>query len=256
MIGTKFIRACLKEYTKPYGTLIRNNISFAILMSIVPLIAILAIISLNVLKSTVWIYELLDGFVPADVIASLIDVALNTSNLGFYPFIFMMVLMYYNATRGFYTIILSFSYERHMTSTLRFKLQSLIAPIIFIILVIFVVCTVFGIHLLLPDIPFVLNYLLSLIIYLILSQIFFVTISTEKDRLRKTFKGALFFTFAMATLSNLFFFFINTFTHFNDIYGSLASLMIILLAIRIISAIIHMSHIINSISKKEIEAQP
>lgn len=240
------IRNIVKEYMKPEGSLIRNSISFAILMSLIPLVAILTVVSLRVIRSTEWINQFLSGFIPMNVIEKLIDVGLNTNNLGFIPFIVTLGVSYYSASRGFYSIVIAFSYEDvHHQPTFYYTIQSIVAPLVFIVLIVLTIGMNSTIHLLLPNLPIILNTLLSLSVYVFLSLIFFTIIGYPRRHFRDVIPGAVAFSFCMTILANLFFFYINNFTHYSDIYGGLASVMIIILAIKIISSILHICHIIN-----------
>lgn len=234
----------LKEYFNPEGSLIRNSISFAIFMSTIPLIAITTVISIKIIQSTNWIIELLAGFIPISIINELIDVGLNTNNLGFIPFLVSIIISYYSASRGFYSIIVAFSYSQDKEESISLTLQSIIAPIIFITLLIILISINSAIKLLIPNISFILNATLSLTLYILLSMIFFITTNPLKP-IKKLLPGATFFAISLTIISNLFFIYINNFANYQDIYGSLASIMIVTLSIKIVSSTLFIAHIIN-----------
>ena len=241
-----FIITIIKQYFKPESSLIRNSISFAILMSIIPLIALLSIASLHLIESTEWIKELLSGFIPIHIIQEIINVGLHTRDLGFLSFIVTLGISYYTASRSFYSIIIAFSYEEvDNHPTILYTIHSLLAPLAFIILIMITISANSIIKIMIPTLPIILNSLITMVLYIILALIFFTIISYPRHHIKDIIPGTLTFSICLTILSNLFFFYINNFTNYNDIYGSLASIMIILLAIKLISSILHICHIIN-----------
>lgn len=238
----------LQEYTHPKGTLIRNNIAYSILMALAPLVALLTLLSLHILKTTKWLYDFLILFIPTHLVTSMLQVGLHSSSYGFLPFIVTLGFSYYTASRGFYAIMLAFcSYDEETIHIhhLAITLQSLIAPLLFITLVFLVVFLHIIISFGFPTLPILTSSLLSLLLYFILSLHFFYTISYPKRPLRFLFPGSLFFAFGLTIMGFLFFFYIHTFTHYTDIYGSIASIMILLLSTRLISMLMHMGACIN-----------
>lgn len=244
----------LQEYTHPKGTLIRNNIAYSILMALAPLVALLTILSLHILKTTKWLYDFLILFIPSHLVTSMLQVGLQSSTYGFLPFVVTLGFAYYTASRGFYAIMLAFcSYDEETIRKhhLAITLQSLLAPLLFITLVFLIIFLHIIISFWFPTLSFLTSSLLSLLLYFILSLHFFYTISYPKRPLRFLLPGSLFFAFGLTIMGFLFFFYIHTFTHYTDIYGSIASIMILLLSTRLISMLMHMGACINYVLQQQ-----
>lgn len=245
-----WILAVATQYMHPRGTMLRNNIAYSIMMALAPTVALLTILSLYTLKTTKWLYDILIRFIPENLVATLLKVGLQTSHYGFIPFIITLGISYYSASRGFYAIMLAFcSYDEKTIQhhNLMLTIQSLIAPLAFISLVIFMVFINATLPILLPNISFIVNTFTSILLYHILSLIFFYSITYPKKKLITILPGASFFAIGLTGMGFLFFFYIQNFTNYTDIYGSIASIIILLLSTHVISVLMHIGACINRV---------
>lgn len=243
-----FFYTIFKEYTHPRGTLIRNTIAYSILMALAPIVALITILSLYTLKTTDWLYDILIRFIPDTIVEALLQIGLQTSSIGYLPFLITIGVSYYTASRGFYAISLCFcNYDEDTIKkhNLMITLQSILSPILFIFLVLVTVFLNSVLHFFIPKLPLALNTIATLLLYHILCLIFFYMITYPKRKLRTIFPGASFFAMSLTCMSFLFFFYINHFTNYNDIYGSIASIIILLLSTRVISMLMHIGACIN-----------
>ena len=248
------IYAIFKEYIHPKGTLIRSTIAYSLLMALAPIVALLTIISIHTLKTTQWLYDTLIRFIPYPIVEALLNIPLSTTSLGYIPFIITLSFAYYTATQGFYTISLAFcEYDEETIKKHNYLIviQSILSPILFIFLVVITVFLNSILQFFLPDHTPLANAILTLLIYHILCLLFFYMIMYPKKRLLTILPGASFFAISLTIMSFLFFFFINNFTNYNDIYGSIASIIILLLSIRVISMLMHVGVCINNVIKEK-----
>lgn len=249
-----FLYTIFKEYTHPRGTLIRNTIAYSILMALTPIVALITILSLYTLKTTVWLYDILIRFIPDTIVESLLNIALQTTSIGYLPFLITIIISYYTASRGFYAISLCFCNYNEETirkHNLMITLQSTISPILFIFLILITVFLNSILHYFIPTFPFILNTIISLLLYHILCLIFFYMITYPKRKLLTILPGASFFAISLTIMSFLFFFYIDNFTNYNDIYGSIASIIILILSTKVISTLMHIGACINHASEKK-----
>lgn len=249
----QLVKLTFQEYIEPQGTLVRNNIAYSILLSLSPIIALLTLFSLHTLHTTTWLLDTLSHFIPQNYLSILMEVGLKTSSYSFLPFLISIIFSYYTATRGFYAIMLAFcqlDQEQLYTHRLLLTIHSCLSPLLFIFLVILAVCLITLLQSLFPYVSIYLVLLTCLLVYQFLSLCFFYMMTYPRISLSLLFPGASFFAIGLTGMGLFFFLYIESFTNYQDIYGSIASLIILLLSVNMISALMYIGICINRVYKE------
>jgi len=248
----KIIKQAIKYFFEPEALISRNNIAFAMLMSLAPIIALFTIVSLHTIQDSLWLQQYLTTFLPSTVVDNFINVGLYNNQLSFFPFIISILVSLYAASRGFYAIIVTFAKGYQNFNVYHATIQSLIAPFIFVVIVMIIVFSNAVIAFIIPSLSNFLGWLISLGISFLVSLLFFYITSYPRKLLKEIYPGAIVLTVGLTMMSNGFFYIIYNFFNYNDIYGSLAYLLIMLLSLVLIASIMYFAHCVNlAVSENE-----
>jgi len=236
----------LLEFSKARGLISRNGIAFSLLMSIAPMVALLTIVSINVLKSSAWIQQQLTSIIPIEFVEAFIKAGTNTASLSFIPFIVGTVLTLYTASRGFYGIMLIFAedYEDEIKS-FAFLTRSILAVVYFCIIIIVVVGLTTFLEFYLADIIKVINYLITILVYYLITMVFFMIVNYPRKPIRTFRVGAAILALGLLFMSRFFTYIVTNFFNYSDLYGGLAYFFVFLLALVWMSMLIYYAHCVN-----------
>ena len=240
------LRYLYKLYTHPQGALVRNCLAFSALMALAPSIALLSIASLFFLQDTLQLQTNLAAIIPEPIVEVFIHAGLNSVSMAFLPFLLSIGISVFTASRGFYATILSFRiFNQAKVNPIIITIQSLLATILFIGLTVLVIFFNTIIHLIFPALSYAVNLLLSLFFFHLIGAVFFILTSSPMKRYREIMYGAWTFGVGIALMGSLFFFYINNFTNYQDIYGSIAGFLILILAMYWLSCLIYFCFCVN-----------
>lgn len=242
----KFIlKDSLKEYFKPISLVSINSIAFSLLMSLAPMIALLTVFSLRFLQTEEWLQEEISNIIPQNIVATFVNVGLETDTFGFVPFVTAIIVSIYVASRGFRAIILTFTESSvEEMNVCYIRVTSIVAPFVFCIFTIILVGTISFVQLYLPD-SLLLNWLVSFGVYVLLCLAFYILTTYPRKKIKYIIYGTIAMAIGLTIMSNFFMYVINNFFNYNNIYGSLAYLLILLLAVVWVSMIIYYGNCVN-----------
>lgn len=257
-----FIKAVLDLMRKPVMSVLPGQLSFFLLLSLIP---ILLIISLIIPLLSVPLKSIIDfvniGF-PADT-ASLIIPLIEEKTYS-YSTIFLIISAILLVSKGTRSIIsvASIIYGVESKNTIRTIIKSIFMSILLILLISFIIIIpVYSSEILIQINKFNLFYIVSdnlLLIYKIIKwpiSIFIIyinikiiyTISPNKKICAKSVnKGAIFTTIMWTILTFCYSFYINNFSSYNIYYGGASKIIVLLLWIYFISYIFVLGMSINA----------
>lgn len=237
----KKVKALYKEFTSFEGSLFKYSLSFSLLLALAPgLIVFVMLFKFAYLPQDI-IIKFIMNFLPYEtdpkVFSSIFQFFLN-SDYSITSSVITMCASFYLASRSIFSFLLiSASHEEVDVPKWSIRIKSVI---LFVVLTLSLVAAIFiGTHLqeLLP--------LVAAGIMLLMFTLMYRSLSFRKRNWSYGIAGAMFCTVSIMCLAALFITVINYFTSYKDIYGPLASLVSLLLAIYLISCIIYFGFCLN-----------
>ena len=213
-IMERFQRVVMK-FISPQGNLFRYSLSFCVLLALLPaLIIFLKVFQTDILSAPNLI-NLLYDYVPETILAPFVEYVMSQE----------------------YTTFVSLTDEGFDTYAILVRIKAIV---VFVLLVIGLVgLTLF-------------NYLVpinSTIVMLaglfIVFYCFYRYLSFEKKTLSYGLIGAAFTSACIVLIGVFFFYIVNHYTRYNALYGPLASLVIMLISIYLISSVIYFGYCLN-----------
>lgn len=230
-----------KEFTSFEGSLFKYSLSFSFLLALAPsLVIIVMLFKYNLLPIDI-IINFIMSFLPyassEETITTIIQFFLERQ-YNLVSFFITLCVSFYLASRIVFSFLLiSASHEEVDVPKWAIRLKSIILFIMFLALL--VGCVTVG--------TFLKEYLplVSSGLMLLLFTMMYRALSFRKRNWSFGILGAIFTTLMILCLASLFITIINHFTSYQDVYGPLASLVTLLLAIYLISCIIYFGYCLN-----------
>lgn len=233
-------------YTHPKGALVRNCLAFSALMALAPSIALLAILSLILLRDTSSLQANLAAIVPSTMVHSLIQAGVQATKLSYIPFLASVAISMYTASRGFYSTIVAFKvFNNAKSNPIVVSIQSVFATILFVVLTIIVIFFNTAITFFLPNLPYILNVFLSIFFFHVIGAVFFIVTSSPLKSYFEIMYGSFAFGIGIALMGSLFFLYIHNFTNYTNVYGSMAGFLILVLSMYWLSCLIYFCFCVN-----------
>ena len=240
------LKDSLKEYIKPDSIVSINCIAFSLLMSLAPMIALLTIFSIRFLQNELWLQDEISNVIPANIVAGFVNVGLETDAFGFIPFVTTIAISIFVASRGFYAIILAFSTPGpEDRNVFHMNLIAVLSPFAFCIFAIVLIGTISFLQIYIPSSMVAVNWMISFAVNTLLCLSFFFLTTYPARHLKYIINGTVVMAVGLTVMSNFFMFIIDNYFNYNDLYGSLAYLLILFLAIVWISSIIYYGYCVN-----------
>lgn len=262
----KIFKLLMKEEMR----ILPGHLAFFLVLTIIPLVALIATLAASLLISTESIRQAISTSVPKEV-AEIIDSIITGKgmDLNILVFYFSAFIL---ASNGAYSMINSSNeiYKLKADSIINRRMKAIIMTFILVVLFLFLLAVpVFGnvIFLIIVKISKSSNTIIffqklfSIIKYPIILGILFINIKLiyilapdEKIPSKTTNKGALFTTVGWILSTEIFSFYIESFAKYDLFYGSISNILVLLLWIYLLSYIFVLGLIINASDyKKEIE---
>lgn len=267
----KFIKNVLDLMRKPVMSVLPGQLSFFLLLSLIPIVLMLGLLAPILNVSTQSIISIITASFPSDT-SSLIIPLLEEKTLS-YSTIFIIVSAILLVSKGTRSImrVASIIYKNEKNATIKSEIKSIIKSIIMafilILLITFIiVIPVFSSRIIDELTTFDLISPISkniLFIYKILKwpiSIFIIYVNIKiiyvvsPDKMLKTSlvrKGAIFTTFFWTVLTLLYSFYINNISSYSTYYGSASKLIVLMLWIYLISYIFVLGMSINANINKD-----
>jgi len=267
--GKLFLKKVLKMMNKPEMRILPGQLSFFLLLSIIPLVAVIAAVAAEISLSIENLIIIINNSLPkeiADFIVSIIGG--KTINMNIIIFCISGFIL---ASNGPHSMIIGANliYKIKDNDYLASRIKALFMTIILVTLFLFVLIVpgfggmiVDAITSFLPSdylgkiIHFLynlLNYPVSLLVIYFFIKILYTMAPDTKIKSRETTKGALFTTVGWIISTEIYTFYVSYFAGYNLLYGSVANLLILFLWIYILSYIFVLGMILNATSKEEID---
>ncbi len=228
---------------KPEMRVLPGQLAFYLLMSLIPILAISALIA-SLFISNVDLVTILDGHVPKvviDILISAIDSASSYNN-----FALLLVFYIFLSTNGTASIIITSNalYGIQNPSGIQTRIKAIFMTIIIVILLLFILLIpVFGdfiIEFILSLIPkpenlsfylFVyktLKILASFFVIFLCIQLIYTLAPDRKIKRKKTVYGAIFTTISWIIVTQVFAFYITNIANYSALYGNFANILVLL----------------------------
>lgn len=241
------IKDVIMEFLSPEANLFVYSLSFGLLLSLAPGLIIFALMFKwgTFLDINVVIDLFRSLHLSGDIQAIVEEIFLEFMNkeYGFIPAITTLCLSFWLASRSVNSFLLiSASHEKVDVVKFSIRIQSIF---MFIVLVALLIGGVFLATFLYNLVDSSLLPLLAAVIMVPLISLMYRALSFRKRSLTFGLIGGLFTTTAMIILFYLSFILIHQMITYNRIYGSLASLVALLLVIYIIGSVIYLGFLLN-----------
>ena len=234
------LKSLFTEFTSFEGSLFKYSLSFSLLLALAPSLLIFALLFKFAYLDNTMIINFLMNFLPdgnTEMVYSLFQF-FTDKNYSMVSFVVTMSASFYLASRSIFSFLLiSASHEEvHVPKwSIRIKSILLFVNLVFIVIFAIYISTNF-----LEFLP-----IISSLIMLIFFYMMYRALSFRKRDWSFGLLGAMFSTIFTMSLMALFVTIVKHFTSYQDVYGPLASLVTLLLAIYLISCIIYFGFCLN-----------
>ncbi|MFR1756184.1 hypothetical protein B5E91_00495 [Thomasclavelia spiroformis] len=231
----RFKRVVLKFFSSQ-GNLFRYSSSFCMLLGLLPGLIIVLRIFQNEILNNPKLVEFLYWYLPKELISPFIEYVLSKDYDTYLSLIISMGLSIYLASNAIYSFMLiSKDDEGFDTYNILIRIKAII---MFISLIIGLILLAF------------INYFTRSIIvieigFFSLFYFFYRFLSFEKRSITYGIVGSLFTCTGIMIVGIGFIYFIDNYTRYDVLYGPLASIVVLLISIYLISSIIYFGYCLN-----------
>lgn len=235
------IKAVYMEFTSFEGSLFRYSLSFSLLLAVAPSLILFAMLFKYAYISEDVVMNFIVKFLPITDVDTVNQVLLYFTSKDYNSIISVIVTIctsFYLASRSIYSFLLiSASHEEVDIPKWAIRVKSIV---MFILMTVLLVGSIYIATKFLAFLPFVASGIMLLLFFMM-----YRALSFRKRNVTFGLVGAMFTTVCILGLAALFVNVINYFTSYETIYGPLASLVTLLLAIYLISCIIYLGFCLN-----------
>lgn len=261
----KFFRKVFVTINKPEMRILPGQLAFFLVLSIVPLVALIAAIASNFLVSIESLIELINRTFPKDA-AELIGQAIGGKSLNLNIVIFY-VSAFILASNGPHSMIIGSNllYKIEDKDLLTRRIKALLMTVVLVLLLIFMlIVPVFGDTIISMITQFIetdsinhvikvtyslLKYPISIFFVFFCVKLLYVMAPDKQISSKSTTYGAIFTTIAWILTTEIYSFYVEVFAQYNLLYGSIANLIILLLWVYLLSYIFVLGMAFNANSE-------
>ena len=261
-----FFKKAMNIIKRPEMRILPGQLAFFMVMSLIPLAALLGAIASKLSISVATLEELMIGTVPKGVSNFIIDV-INNKGPNFNIIVFF-ISAFVLASNGPHSMIIASNeiYKIKPRTFLRRRIKAVMMTFVMagLFLVLFLI-PIFGDYIFevftanfserlieVCDIIYqLIKYPLLIIILHFNIKLLYITAPDEKIASSSTVKGAIFTTVGWVIASEIYSIYLGAFTSYDKFYGSISNIVILLLWIYIIAYIFVIGMIINAGTYKE-----
>lgn len=265
-----FVLKIFKLLMKPEMRILPAHLAFFLVITLIPLIALIATIAASLSISTESIRLIIINNAPKQIAGILNSIVESGGiNLNMVVFYFSAFLL---ASNGAYSMINSSNeiYKVKPRNMLSRRIKAIIMTLILVSLFIFLLLVpVFGSNLfgiimkttgnstliqIIKKILMILKYPIILIILFINIKIMYIIAPDQEIPSKTANKGAAFTALGWVLSTEIFVFYIEKFTKYDIFYGSISNILVLLLWVYLLSYIFVLGMVINASNyKSEIE---
>lgn len=256
------IKKIIKIIRKPVMSILPGQLAFSFVLTIIPVIALIAVLATTFSISLDSITEFISGSLP-QAVSDLLLPLINGRGFDLSILIFLLTAVWLAST-GAYSIITASDviYNIRRKNEIEKRIKSIIMTFFLISLILFmIVIPAFGDFIFefiaslkifsqvseeMLIMYYVIKYPLSFIfIYIIIKIIY--TIAPSKDILSKSVtKGSMFTTIMWMIATQIYSFWVGNVAHYDIFYGSISNIIILLMWVYILAYIFVIGLIINA----------
>lgn len=266
-----FFKKIIELIKKPELRILPGQLAFFLVLSLIPLVALIGIIAsaLSIPMNTV--KETLSGTIPVEVAEILANIISGQGMEVSFNMVIFFVVAFILASNGTHSMIIT------SNEIYRIKSENIIKRRIKAVLMIIILMMLFLLLMLIPvwgdtifdilkdvassNVPIdfiywlfqILRYPVILFILYTNIKMIYVIAPDEKIASTTATKGAIFTTIGWILASEIYSFYISTFSNYSLFYGSISNVVILLLWVYILSYIFVLGMILNASSYKQNE---
>lgn len=230
------LRRVIKKFISPQGNLFRYSSSFCILLALLPGLIIVLKIFQNEILNNPEIINFLFDYIPEVLLAPFIQYILSKQYNTYLSMIVSMSLSIYLASNACYSFMLiSMNDENFSTYSILIRIKAII---MFIYLIIGLI--------ILAIVNYIINSIIIIVIgLLVFFYLFYRILSFEKKPVTYGIIGSIFASSGIVIIGIFFFYYVEHYTRYDILYGPLASLVVLLISIYLISSVIYFGYCLN-----------
>ncbi len=258
-----FIRRVISIIRLPEMRILPGQLAFFLVISIIPLIALVGAIGSEFSLPSTSIKEILGSVVPSDIIDYLIPNS-NTSSLLSFNMIVFFFAAFILASNGTYSIINTSNeiYKVKDSSELKRRGKAILMTLILVVLFLFLILVpAFGDILikivtnsiendsltnLLENIYKIIEYPISLFLIYYNLKLLYTIAPDTKISSRSTIPGAFFTTVMWLISSKIYAFYVDYFANYNVFYGAMSNILVLLIWVYILAYIFTLGMCFNA----------
>lgn len=266
----KFYKRLIKMIKKPEMRILPGQLAFFFLLSLIPLVALLASIVSNFSISIESLMELISETLPTEV-AGFLNEAIGGKSITFNIVVFY-ISAFILASNGPHSMIIGSNliYNVEDKDFLSRRIKALLMTIILVILLTFMlVVPAFGDKIIVLITNFlgnsainhtittvygILKYPITFLLVFICIKLLYTMAPDTTIKSKDTTYGAMFTTISWIISTEIYSFYVSYFAKYNLLYGSIANLLILLLWVYLLSYIFVLGMVLNK-SSEQIEEE-
>lgn len=237
MLKDKFLQA-YRMVSSQDGTLFIYAFSYGLIIAIAPFLIIAVLIASNLLIDVDAMVQFLSLYLPGELIVPFINYVYEFAPSDIVLIVSLASASFWVASRSIYSFLLETSRIDNI------HVPKMVLRIVGVLYFVFFIVVIVVVVLLLRYLP-PYNYLTIPLLMWVMMMGFYRLISFKMTRFSDVYMGAALTTTGLIGLGRLFFTYINDFTNYQNIYGPLSSLMIMLISVYFISYILYFGYCIN-----------
>lgn len=266
----KFFKKVIYVIGKPYMRVLPGQLAFFIVLSLVPLVAVLgAIFSYFNLNLSNNIFNNINSFLPVDI-SQIVSNGIEGNGFTFNILIFF-ITAFFLASNGAHSIIITSNeiYGIKGRDYVRRRLKAIGITFILVFIIIFIlVVPVFG-ELILQTISLefgasaiidlianifrIINLPITMLIVFFVVKLIYNIAPDEENPIHKSNLGPIFTTLMWILSTKLYSVYVRDFSHYNRFYGSISNIIILMIWIYYLSYVFVLGMAISATGDKELE---
>lgn len=262
-----FTHKIFKLLLKPEMRILPGHLAFFLMMTIIPLVALIATLAANFSISTEGISQTINNTIPKEI-SGIINSIIKGDGINFNIIIFY-ISAFLLASNGTYSMINTSNeiYKVEPDNIISRRLKAILMILMLVCLFLFLlIVPVFGSHIfniikeltgddivvsIIQEMLIILKYPLVLIILFINIKLMYVIAPDKEIIARTTNKGAIFTTIGWVLSTEIFAFYVERFAKYDIFYGSISNILVLLIWVYLLSYIFVLGMIINASNYKE-----
>lgn len=264
-----FFKKVVNEIKKPEMRILPGQLAFFLLLSIIPLVAVLAAVAAQFSLSIETLVNAIEANLPKEIAQFIIEIIDGKSiNMNIVIFCISAFIL---ASNGPHSMIIGSNllYKVENKDNLTRRIKAIFMTIILVLLLLFLLIVPgfgdkiiqiiieivpnTGIDDIVKNIYGILKYPTSLLIIYFFIKLLYTMAPDKKIPSRETTTGAIFTTIGWILSTEIYSFYVSYFARYNLLYGSVANLLILLIWIYLLAYIFVLGMALNASAHEEEE---